>query len=518
MRDVNKNPPPDDSQSKIGRDPHEIIPDIQAGGDLLMVAIQDGISIEQDVSENGFVPLFRFMLGVEHARLTYFEIVSNGFEAPMVAEDYHAGWAEVEKLSDSFDTLGEEQLVVQAAQAFLNRAESVAGRQPGQKGLASIPGLSLIEAVIGFFSVAREDNQKAREDILKISDHMTYQEKEEAFEALQFTLSQSELSGLNNYDDFVEKVKRDEISDMRSVRRDLAQQGPLSGVFQTIFPDMNRPGLEIIHQVGVTAIERGADLYVEIIKNILTITFPGMEAGFDYADQAEEWINYVHDTYQNPMGAIEGAVWDQFEDKVGSQIKASILGQFPDTPEEIADELVARIIGEMKTTIIGMGEQLQDALVSEVPAVDGSVENPVDEVTSSDSDIIENPVLFYEGFVTSTQGFLITYSKVEMIVSEDLIDVIMDFTFEVVMKQNNSGVTCKAILTRVYSGQTAMANPLEITLGLESANDQLEGSECAGVEIPVIQKQTLGGEFFEDGSFSGNIRNVWIITAVLTEQ
>ena len=33
MRDVNPNPPTDDSQSKIGRDPHEIIPDIQAGDD-----------------------------------------------------------------------------------------------------------------------------------------------------------------------------------------------------------------------------------------------------------------------------------------------------------------------------------------------------------------------------------------------------------------------------------------------------------------------------------------------------
>ena len=476
-------------------------------------AIHDGVSIGQVLSENDFVSLFRFMVGVDHVRLTYFEIVSNGFGTPLYGADIIADWPEVDDLSASFEALGDEQAVLQAALAFLNRAESAAGRQPGQKGLASIPGQSLLEAVIGFFSVAREDNQKAREDVLLVSEHMTYEEKAESFEILQKTLSKNDLSGVDNYDDFIDKVKRGEISDMRSVRRNLAQLGPLSGILQTINPDMNRPGLEIIHQVGVTAIERGAELYVEAGKNILTITFPGIDEGFDYADQAEEWINFIHDTYQNPMSAVEGAVWDQFEDRVGSQIKASILERFPDTPEEIADELVARIIGEMKTTIIGMGEQLQDALVSEDTAADGSMENPAEETASTEADVVDDTGFFYEGFVTSTQGFLITYSKVEMIVSEDLIDVIMDFTFEVAMKQDNSGVTCKAILTRVYSGQTAMANPLEITLDLESASDQLEGSECAGVEIPVIQKQTLGGEFFDDGSFSGNIRNVWFITA-----
>ena len=460
-------------------------------------AIHDGVSIEPDVSENGFVTLFRFMLGVDHVRLTYFEIVSNGFMAPLFGVDIIADWPEVDKLTTSFAALGDEQAVLQAAQEFLNRAESAAGRQPGKKGLAYIPGQSLLEAVFGFFSVAREDNQKAMEDVLLISEHMNDEEKVESFEVLQLTLSKNDLSGVDNYDDFIEKVKRGEISDMRSVRSNLAQLGPLSGIFQTINPDMNRPGLEIIQQVGITAIERGAEMYVEVGKNILTVTFPGIDVGFDYADQAEEWINYIHGTYQNPLGAVEGAVWDQFEDRVGSQIKASILERFPDIPEEIADELVARIIGEMKTTIISVGDQLQDALVSEDPA-------------AADS--------FYEGFVTSTQGFLITYSKVEIISSDDLVDVIMDFTFEVAMKQNNSGVTCKAILTRVYSGQTAMANPLEITLILESSSDQLEGSECEGVVIPAIQTQTLVGEFFGDGSFSGNIRNVWVITAVLVAE
>lgn len=52
MHDLNTNPPSDDPESRIGRDPHEIIPDIQAGGDQLMTTVQELIEwTDYDISQ-----------------------------------------------------------------------------------------------------------------------------------------------------------------------------------------------------------------------------------------------------------------------------------------------------------------------------------------------------------------------------------------------------------------------------------------------------------------------------------
>jgi hypothetical protein len=454
-------------------------------------------SLSQGGAQPEFTTLVRFLLGVDQARLTYFEIVSDGFEAPLYAAEFKAGWAEEEQLSAALDALGDEQAVVAAALAFLNRAESAAGRQAGHKGLASIPGQSLVEAVIGFFSIAREDNQKATQDILLISDHMTHQEKEEAFEVLQTTLSQAELSGLGNYDDFIEKVKQGQIADMRAVRRDLAQQGPLAGVMQTISPDMNRPGLEIIHQVGVTAIERGADLYVEINKTILTVTFPGMDEGFDVADQAEEWINYVHDTYQDPTGAIQGAAWDQFTDKVGSQIKDSILARFPDTPEEVAEELAGRIVEEMKTSLINLGESLQDVITA------GDSEEGPGDITAPGTPG-ETPVIYEGDIKLDFMGELHEMpSFVELTLAGETVTAAVDLTVVFGMSFPDSGLSCTQTFDTVYTGQGPLTSPLSLKLELIDYNYNFEGNNCDD-DDPIWEFTiTLEGDFHEDGSFYG---------------
>lgn len=52
MDDLNPNPPPDDSEQELGRNPHEIIADIQASGDLLMTTVQELIEwTSYDISQ-----------------------------------------------------------------------------------------------------------------------------------------------------------------------------------------------------------------------------------------------------------------------------------------------------------------------------------------------------------------------------------------------------------------------------------------------------------------------------------
>ena len=73
-------------------------------------------------------------------------------------------------------------------------------------------------------------------------------------------------------------------------------------------------------------------------------------------------------------------------------------------------------------------------------------------------------------------------------------------------------------MNRVYSGQGQLGADIEIKLDLQSHQDSLEGSDCKDVFVPVIASQTLTGKFHEDGSFTGNIRNVWVISALRVEE
>lgn len=142
------------------------------------------------------------------------------------------------------------------------------------------------------------------------------------------------------------------------------------------------------------------------------------------------------------------------------------------------------------------------------------VEDPTGSIAYAEADImVEDPMTVYKGVVTNNQGMLITSSDVEIRLSDDLFEATVAFTFEADMKWDDQGVACKAILTRVYSGQAPRGTDLEVTLQLESFSDQFVGSDCSDVSVPAIQEQTLVGNLSADGSFSGNIRNVWFITA-----
>lgn len=58
-----------------------------------------------------------------------------------------------------------------------------------------------------------------------------------------------------------------------------------------------------------------------------------------------------------------------------------------------------------------------------------------------------------------------------------------------------------------------MGKTISVPLTLVDASDELEGPECEGVQVPRIQSQTLDGTFLDDGTFKGNIRSAWTITA-----
>lgn len=123
--------------------------------------------------------------------------------------------------------------------------------------------------------------------------------------------------------------------------------------------------------------------------------------------------------------------------------------------------------------------------------------------------------LVYTGFVVKNekQTFELLGSEVVIIVSGEQVSATIEITFKADVKWQQNKSLCTATMNRVYEGQGLLDEPLELTLQLQAHHDDLAGSDCDGVNVPVIASQTLVGTFEQDGSFSGSIRDVWVIYA-----
>lgn len=319
--------------------------------------------------------LVRFLIAVDNVRLTYFKISSNGFQNELFAANMEQSWSDEEQLMGALDKLGDSQEVIAAAQAFVVRAEASRADQPGRAGLCA-PVSGIIDAIASFFSLSSEEDERARQEVLTMYAAINEPwEKEEAFEALD----ERQRAGATNFDEFIQKVENGEIQDMTRVRRDLMQQGPMAGIMQDLNPESNRPSGEIIHRVGGEAIKRGAELNVEVTKEVLDIVFPGMDEGFEYADKVNEWAEYIHHFYTDPLGALGDELKGQATDLISDQIKTQFQNLFPDMDQADIDLIVGQITDQATESITTM--------IALEPEIDLITTDP--EVFPSETEMLE---------------------------------------------------------------------------------------------------------------------------------
>ena len=318
--------------------------------------------------------LANFMITTELAQLTYFEVASAGFNEPFSAA---VGILEMPALDPFYARLQEiedqEEAVFAALSAMESRVVIDLGELPtsssgiGAKVVLPQPRNELWENLVGFFSFKGEEDELARQEILKVSAAMTPFEKEEAF----FWLQTQRIGGAQNYDEFLGKLQADELGNITEIRSDLNTGGPYQGVYQTVNPDSNRPGGENIHRAGAEMIKRGAELEVDAVKEVLKNAFPGIEQGFAYADLANEWIIFVQNMYIDPLGAIKGWTIDKIKGEIQEDLKLDLMNAIPDMDEANADYLADKLSSEIvktHTAVIAAAAQAQTGVEATVSA------------------------------------------------------------------------------------------------------------------------------------------------------
>ncbi len=358
----------------------EVVEPAQGSGNSVPIRLQvRGGGRPDEAIASQLKTLANFMLLVDLAQLTYLETASNGFQRTfkdsidiIQMSDVDALYARLQSISDQKEAV---RAAAQALEVRMQQAASDSRGGDGKLASAALPrNLSGIwDSLEQFFTFKNEEDEKAREEILFVSAAMTPEEKEDAF----YWLDDKNRGGAQNYDEFLQLLQDGQLGDVTGIRSDLYTGGPYQGVYQTVFQESNRPGGETTHRVGTELLQRGAELEFEIVKETLTAAFPEIQQGFEYADKASEWAEFVNNMYVNPLGTLVDMSVDEIKSEIADRIQQDLMSAMPDLDEETAEQLAGDLTDEIMES--------QPAVATAVAAIRNTQE-PDEEKDSGDAD------------------------------------------------------------------------------------------------------------------------------------
>jgi hypothetical protein len=302
--------------------------------------------------------LVRFLMAAESAKLTALSYSSAGFTEPLFAAS--PGPAALDGLYARYSALVAQQPSVLAA---LEVIIQLAPRTGVLRSKLAAPRRDWHDNLLGFFGYAGGAGARARDRILAIAETLTPDEQAEAFDGLR----EGFKGGATNFDDLAVKLQNGELdtqaaqmeSDMRNAAGFAAgaqQAGATVG--------------QVVHQEGGELVTKGAELDAEIIKVALGDAFPDISQGFDLADKAKEWTDYVESVYKNPLAVAEGeargAIQEKIKERIREQLGKCCESLADDVADSIADSLSEQAMDAVPLLVVNI-QATQTALAAELP-------------------------------------------------------------------------------------------------------------------------------------------------------
>lgn len=325
--------------------------------------------------------LLEFLVDVERAKLTALSIASSGFTAPLFDTSTSTnGMVGLEDLYALYAEIAEhEQAVLSALDGF--RAVASAG----PKVAAAVPVLGVIDAIrgvknelLGFFGFVGDAGQRMRERILRVSPRLGPDDKEEAFGAVP----EATRGGATNFDELVGLLKNGDLDHHAAVIFGKLQSTSAAFNFEAQGVLGDRPGLAVAHEEGAELVTKGAELNAKIIRTVLAARFPDISDGFDLADKADAWAQYVTGIYTDPLGTLEGQARERVKERIADRIKVDLQSRFPDFSEALTEE-IAEAIGEK--VVGGIPEFAAPVQTTAVAEEDANIKRESAEERGTDS-------------------------------------------------------------------------------------------------------------------------------------
>ncbi|HEX9870231.1 MAG TPA: hypothetical protein VGC99_16880, partial [Candidatus Tectomicrobia bacterium] len=279
-----------------------------------------------------------FLVQAEEAKLTALENSSGGFSAPLFSTD--PGQGELDELYDRYAAIAVQEEAVMDALELVFGSRLSEGRSPK----VAAPARGLTDSLFGFFGYAGGAGERARERILKISNELSPEDKADAFNAVR----EGFRGNADNFDKFLANLLSGDLDTQAAQIESDMRNAPGFGAAARV----GGAGVgQVVHKEGAELVTKGFELQADVIKGVLGNVFPDITQGFDLADKANEWANYIETIYKDPLAAAEGEARDALQDKIKQRILSDLQRCCPSMGEDLVDQLADKISQEAVNAI-----------------------------------------------------------------------------------------------------------------------------------------------------------------------
>jgi len=271
-----------------------------------------------------------FLVQVEDAKLTALENSSGGFSAPLFSTD--PGQVELDELYDRYAAIAAQEAAVMDALELLFGSRLSEGRSPK----VAAPARGLKDSLFGFFGYAGAAGERARDRIVKISNGLGPEEKADAFNAVR----EGFRGNADNFDEFIANLLSGDLdAQAAQIESDMRNAPGFGAAAQAAGAAVG----QVVHEEGAQLVTKGAEVQAQVIKGVLGNVFPDITQGFDLADKANEWANYIETIYKDPLAATEGTARDVLQDKIKQRILSDLQKCCPSMGEDLVDQLADKV-------------------------------------------------------------------------------------------------------------------------------------------------------------------------------
>jgi hypothetical protein len=293
-----------------------------------------------------------FLVQAEDAKLTALENSSGGFSAPLFSTD--PGQAELDELYERYAAIaGQETAVMDALEVVFG-----SGLSEGRSPKVAAPARGLKDSLLGFFGYAGAAGERARDRILKISNGLSPEEKADAFNAVR----EGFRGNADNFDEFLANLLSGDLDTQAAqIESDMRNAPGFGAAAQAAGAAVG----QVVHEEGAQLVTKGAELQAQVIRGVLGNVFPDITRGFDLADKANNWANYIETIYKDPLAAAEGEARDALQDKIKQRILSDLQQCCPGMGEDLVDQLADKVSQEAVNAIPDLASNVT---ATELPA------------------------------------------------------------------------------------------------------------------------------------------------------
>ncbi len=315
--------------------------------------------------------LVDFVLRAKLSNLAILKLFSGGFQEPLLSANINVDSQAFQGLEDAWASLAPIRERTLAAIEVLEQQQVAASLDGGSSHLVSfgfLPGPfdALRSTAASFFGWVGGSGERSRARILAVTDTMSDADRTQLF-AEWHSLHADQAPEIQDAESFFTGLRRGELDSVASRLHGQLLNTSAASVdapqYAQLAQDQNTLLTQVAFEEGAEGLVRGAEFEVEASVAALNAQFPGIATGRDYTDEANEWVEYVRDVYQD--------LDQDVVDALGSQVKSQLTEPFGDTVDGTLGATSTVDLGEAISNIAG--RPISADSLTEAPTADAGV-------------------------------------------------------------------------------------------------------------------------------------------------